>query len=86
MEVKWAELSEIEEEFEEEEFRFEPVVGDCLEQYNEKRVYQAEMSLNSKLQLKETAQSQEKLIQLKSQTKTTTKSKNRSKMMTSQPK
>ena len=37
--MQWAQLSEIEEEYEEDEFKFVPVTGDCLESYNEKRVY-----------------------------------------------
>ena len=64
-EMHWAELSEIEEVYEEDEFRFEPKTGDCMEQYNERRVYQAEMSMNNKQQLKEITQSQDKLLQMK---------------------
>lgn len=30
-EMHWAELSEIEEVYEEDEFRFEPKTGDCME-------------------------------------------------------
>ena len=48
--VQWAALSDIEEVYEEEEFKFEPKTGDCLELYNEKRVYQAEMSMNTREQ------------------------------------
>ena len=64
-EMHWAELSEIEEVYEEDEFRFEPKTGDCLEQYNERRVYQAEMSSNNRMQLNQITQSQEKLLQIK---------------------
>jgi len=47
-EEKWLDLTEIEPMYEEIEFTCEPVEGDKLELYNERRVYKAEMSQNSK--------------------------------------
>ena len=47
---------------ESEEFNFEPVEGDKLEQYNERRVYAAEMSVNKNSVAEATKQSQETLL------------------------
>ena len=43
--------------FEEDEFAFKPQDGEKLEFYNERRVYQAEMSQNSKAVLSASVQS-----------------------------
>lgn len=43
--------------YEEDEFVFKPVEGDSLEFYNERRVWAAEMSVNTKALLKTTVQS-----------------------------
>ena len=43
--------------FEEDEFAFEPTDGEQLDIYNEKRAFQAEMSVNSKMVLEATKQS-----------------------------
>ena len=48
--------------FEEDQFAFEPTDGEKLDVYNEKRVYQAEMTQNSKMVLEATRQSQEMLL------------------------
>ena len=45
-EFQWADLSEMEEEYEEYEFSFEPIEGDKLEFVNERRIWKAEMSMN----------------------------------------
>ena len=47
-ESEWMDLDEIELTYEEIEFECEPKEGDKLELYNERRVYQAEMSSNLK--------------------------------------
>lgn len=49
-------------DFVEEEFTFEPQKGEEMDFHNERRIYQAEMSQNSKLLLDATKQSQEMLI------------------------
>ena len=64
-EFAWSELSVAEEEYEEDEFHFQPVEGDKLELYNERRVWQAEMSVNNRAVQKATVQSQEKLMEQK---------------------
>lgn len=47
-ESEWMDLDDMELTFEEIEFECEPKEGDKLEMYNERRVYQAEMSSNLK--------------------------------------
>lgn len=47
-ESEWMNLDDMELTFEEIEFECEPKEGDKLEMYNERRVYQAEMSSNLK--------------------------------------
>ena len=48
--------------FVEDEFTFEPQKGEEMDVYNERRVYQAEMSQNSKLLLDANKQSMDMLI------------------------
>lgn len=45
---KWTELSDMEEIYEEDSYKFEPVEGDKLEFESKRRIWQAEMSLNKK--------------------------------------
>ena len=64
-ESEWMDLDEMELTYEEIEFECEPKEGDKLELYNERRVYQAEMSSNLKAVAQLTKQNTQHLMEQK---------------------
>ena len=58
----WMDLTEMSQVFEEHEFSFEPVDGDKIEFHNERKIYQAEMSLNANTVLQANKQTTEHLL------------------------